>query len=365
MQYLDTNILYYGTGNASPQWSSWNGTAQESWYLHQPSSTSRLTTSAFGGGYFDDQANPAVQAYYQSYVRANYPSEDGLFMDDQSPGVSQQFYGASASSSNELTTDAQIQAAHAAMSAALTKPSGAAYAQMDNTIPNGGNPWQSSQGLTMLTGPVGGLLSEGNPMDNGTLDPFYPGLLDDMAYVNARTSGYVVLMSYGAAGASYQQRSRRVQEATDLLAYEPGRVVSWAELEQGSTSLAVWPESGIYPGQPVQSMGAPGGSGCLSGNGAYCSTGGHNDVQVANGVYRREFGSCSNQGGQFGPCAVIVNTTSSPVTVQPSWLTQSYGHEITFNGGDVQSGGTISLTGASFTAGATTVPAGDAALLAP
>src|SRR5207342_868626 len=65
MQYLDTNILYYTSGNASPQWSSWSANSQEGWYLHQPSSSTRVTTPAFGGGYFDDQANPAVQAYYQ------------------------------------------------------------------------------------------------------------------------------------------------------------------------------------------------------------------------------------------------------------------------------------------------------------
>jgi hypothetical protein len=33
------------------------------------------------------------------------------------------------------------------------------------------------------------------------------------------------------------------------------------------------------------------------------------------------------------------------------------------NGGDVQSGGTVDLTGASFTPGSTTVPADDAILL--
>jgi hypothetical protein len=52
-----------------------------------------------------------------------------------------------------------------------------------------------------------------------------------------------------------------------------------------------------------------------------------------------------------------------PVTVKSSWLTQSYGHQITMNGGDVQSGGTVNLAGATFTAGSTTVPADDAIVL--
>ena len=61
---------------------------------------------------------------------------------------------------------------------------------------------------------------------------------------------------------------------------------------------------------------------------------------------------------------MIVNDTSSPVTVQGSWLTQSYAHQVTFNGGDAQSGGTLNLAGAGFGPGTTTVPADDAILLA-
>jgi hypothetical protein len=129
--------------------------------------------------------------------------------------------------------------------------------------------------------------------------------------------------------------------------------------------LAVWPEEGIYPTNPVQSMSTPGGNGCLAGTGTVCSTGGHNDLQVAPGVYRREFGACYNKGVRFGTCATIVNTTSSPVTIKSAWLTHSYGHQIAFNGGDVQSGGTINPAGTSFTPGSTSVGADDATLLAP
>jgi hypothetical protein len=365
MQYIDTDILYYGSGG-SPQLSAWNGSASEGWYLHVPgSSTTRLATSAYGGGYFDNQASTGVQSFYQSYVRANYPNVDGLFMDDQAPGVGIQFYSASnGSSSNEISTDSGLQAAHAAMSAAMTKSSGAAYPQVDNTIPDGGNPYESSQGVTMLGGAVQGLLAEGAPIANGSLDSHYPGLLDDMAWVDNKTSGYTVLLPYGSAGASYQAQSRRVEEGTVLLAYAPGRVVSWADLETGSSNLAVWPEEGIYPTQPVQSMGTPGGSGCLAASGVYCSTGGHNDVQVASGVYRREFAACYNKSVLFGRCATIVNSTGGPVTVQASWLTQPYAHQITLNGGDVQTGGTINPTGSTFTAGTTSIPAHDATLLA-
>ena len=137
---------------------------------------------------------------------------------------------------------------------------------------------------------VHGLLKEGSPEYDGRLDPYYSTLLDEIAYVADETSGFVVPLSYGQAGASNQAQSRRVQEATMLLGYSPGHLVDWADLEQGSDDLAVWPEEGVYPTQPVQSMSAPGGSGCLGGTGAVCSTGGHNDLQVAPGVYRLSSG---------------------------------------------------------------------------
>jgi hypothetical protein len=330
------------------------------------STTSRILTPDYSGGQLINQSNPGVQSFFQSYVRTNYNADDGLMMDDQSASLSSELYYSSCgcSSTNEASSDAALQAAHGAMSAAMTHSSGQPFTQIDNTLP--ANPYLP-QGLGMLNTSTGvdGLLAEGEPVDDGTLDPYYSTLLDQIADVDNTTSSFVVPLSYGQAGASYQQQSRRVQEATILLGYSPGHLVDWADLEQGSGDLAVWPEEGIYPTDPVQSMSAPGGSGCLAGTGEVCSTGGHNGLQVAPGVYRREFGTCDNQGVPFGACATIVNTTGSPVTVQSSWLTHSYSHQVTFSGGDVQSGGTISLTGASFTPGSTTVATHDAILVTP
>jgi len=96
-----------------------------------------------------------------------------------------------------------------------------------------------------------------------------------------------------------------------------------------------------------------------------CSTRGHNDVRVRGGVYRREFRECYLRGVSFGPCAAIVNTGATPVTVRGSWLAGlAFRHQITFSGGDVQSGGRVELHGAGFTAGQTVVGAQDALLLA-
>jgi hypothetical protein len=187
-------------------------------------------------------------------------------------------------------------------------------------------------------------------------------MLDEMGYIDHTANGFQVLLSYDSSGSL---QGRRVQAATILLGYSTGHTVSWSDLEQNSNNLAVWPEEGIYPTNPVQSMAAPSGTGCFAGTGINCPNGGHNDIQVSIGVYRREFGKCYNQGVAFGPCAAIVNDSGSSITVPASWLSQTYGHQITFSGVDVQSGGTIGLTGAGFSAGSTTIPANDAVLLAP
>jgi hypothetical protein len=364
IQYVDTNWIY---PNGSPPWQSFNAASSPSWFQHTPGSrTTDLMSSGYGGGYLINQSNTSVQAFFQSYVRSNYNPDDGLMMDDQSAGLSTQLYYSTCGckTSNELSSDAALQTAHGAMSAAMTHSSGHAFTQVDNTLP--ANPYLP-QGLNMLnqSSSVDGLVAEGEPEYNGTLDPFYSTLLDQIAYVENNTKGFVVPLSYDQAGSSTQQQSRRVQEATILLGYSPGHLVDWADLEQGSNDLAVWPEEGIDPNHPVQSMSAPSGSGCLTGSGVVCSTGGHNDVQVAPGVYRREFGACYNKAVLFGACATIVNTTSSPVTIKSAWLTQSYGHQIAFDGGDVESHGTIDPTGTGFTPNSTTVGADDATLLAP
>ena len=372
IQYLNTNIIYDASCCMSNQWPSWNGVAQEDWYLHEapPSQSTRIATTAYGGGDLDNVANPAVVAFYKSFVRGSFPEADGLMMDDTSAGFSQLLYGTNdqgATSTNEITSDVQLQAAHVALQDALTKSDGGSYLEVTNGLADGGNPNESRSGVgptgNQITAEAPGILAEGSPEDDGSLDVWYPGLLDDIAYIDNKTSGFIVLLSYGVAGASYQQQSRLVQEATVLLGYEPGRVVDWADLETGDGDLAVWPEEGIYPTEPLQTMSGPAGAGCLAGTGVYCSTGGHNDLEVADGVYRREFADCYNQDSFFGTCAAIVNTTGSAVTVSSNWLTQSYQSSITLSGGDVQSGGSIDLAGAPFTAGITQVPADSAVIL--
>jgi hypothetical protein len=362
MQYLDTD-WYYAADNDRVA-----AAASSDWWLHDPKphQGSVISSSGLGGAYLLNQAREPVRSYFRSFVRSHYNAYDGLLMDWQSPSLSQELYYSTCgcSTTSEIHSNARLRAAHQAMSAALRHRNGSRFIQADNTLPS--NPYLP-QGLNMINPRIGvdAWTVEGEPESDGSLDPYYSTLLDQIAYISTRTRGFIAPMSRAPAGAPYQAQSRRVQEGTMLLGFSPGHLVDWADLEQGSRDLAVWPEEGIYPTSPLQSMRRPGGRGCLAGTGNVCSKGGHKSVQVRPGVYRREFRSCYVRRAPFGACAGIVNTTGRWVTVRASWLRLPLHHEITFRGGDVQSGGTVDLTGAPFAAGSTAVAPHDALLLAP
>jgi hypothetical protein len=356
IQYVDANWIY--AQGSLPVAAS----AQESWWLHQPGYTDsahRLSTSAYGGGNILNQSNPAVASWFQNYVRTNYNSYDALMMDDTSGSLSNLTWGSGSSTSREITSDTQLQAAHAQMAAAMTHTNGQPFLQIDNGLSPNNN---LSTPFPMLNDTTGlkGVLTEGSPIANGTLISYYSTLLDEMAYVNQTANNFVVLLSYDPSGSP---QARRVQAASVLLGYSPGHTVSWSDLETNSSNLAVWPEEGIVPTNPIQTMTTPSGTDCLTGHGVICSTGGHTTIQVAPHIYRREFAACYNRSAPIGRCAAIVNTTNSPATVRSTWLTQAYAHQITMTDGDVQSGGTINLTGSTYTPNSTTVPPNDAVLL--
>jgi hypothetical protein len=394
--YSETSFIYSNNPlrNACPDLSCY----PEDFWLHKPgvtpSSSTRLSfTSSYDNptttDYYLNKKSTDVDLWFQNYARTNYGNYDGFMIDDSGGSLSGLIANNNqgATSTYEISSDPELIASYDQLAGYLTKTNGTPYIKIDNGL----DPWPVyNQDFTRLDNAksVDGLLAEGSPVSNDTIgsDPEgypayahadrYATLLDDMAHIDNDTNSFIVLLSYdnsdsSPGGSGNQLMSRRVQAATVLLGYSPGHVVSWSDLEQNNDNLAIWPEEGIYPMNPVQSMDSPSGSGCLTGNsgdngyGNVCASGGHNDIQVATGVYRREFKDCYNQGKAFGPCAVIVNDTSSAVTLQSSWLTQSYAHQITFVGGDIQSGGTIDLTGASFTPNSTTIAAYDASFLAP
>jgi hypothetical protein len=288
IQYVDANWIYaQGSLPVAKD-------AQENWWLHQPGYTDaahRLSSSAYGGGNILNQSNPAVESWFQNYVRTNYNAYDALMMDDTSASLSNLTWGSGYSTSQELGSDPQLQAAHAQMAAAMTHTNGQPFLQIDNGLSPNNNLAPPFPMLNDSTG-VKGVLTEGSPIANGTLVSYYSTLLDEMAHVNQTPNDFVVLLSYDPSGSP---QARRVQTATVLLGYSPGHTVSWSDLETNSSNLAIWPEEGIVPTNPIQTMSTPTGTDCLTGHGAICTTGGHNNLQAAPNIYRREFAACYNQ----------------------------------------------------------------------
>lgn len=356
VEYLNAFWVYAEGG--VPIWRA----ARESWWLHVPpyhDAAHRLYVSSYGGGHAVNQANPAVDAWFGRYVRRHYNAYPALMLDDQTSTLGAEFYYAGVKSSLEIRTNRGLRRAHQDLAGALTRRHNRAFLQIDNSFTP--TPYVVPP-FAMLGHPsaVEGLVAESAPEDDGTLTPYYTTLLDDMAHVDATRRAFIVLLSYDPAGAL---QSRRVQVATALLGYSGGHIVSWSELETDSNRLAIWPEEGLVPRDPLESMSRPRGHACLTGQGVVCSRGGHHDLEVARGVFRREFGNCYYRGNPIGRCAAIVNTTGGPVTVRGSWLRQGYQHQIVMVGGDVQSGGRLSVTGASFSVNSTVIAPHDAVLL--
>jgi hypothetical protein len=360
IQYLDTDWDFLG---GEPHMA---GEASADWWLHVPTrgEGASVWTTTLGGGYLINQTRPAVRSFFRSYVAQRYNADDGLLMDWQSPSLPQELYYSTCgcSTTREIRTNSALRAAHNAMSASLVHRNGRPFMQIDNSLSP--NPYLP-QGLNMLNHRIGveGIMGEGEPEQGGVMDTYYSTLLDQLAFID-HSHSFVVLLSRGDAGAAYQAQSRRVQEATMLLGFSGNRVVDEADFEEGSPDLAIWPEEGIYPTAPLQTMAAPRGRGCLAGTGSLCSRGGHNNLQVASGVYRRVFGACYDRRAAIGPCAAIVNNTNNWVIVRQRWLKRRFGHQIAFDGGDVQSGGRLDFTSTPFAAGTTAVAPHDAMLLA-
>ncbi len=177
----------------------------------------------------------------------------------------------------------------------------------------------------------------------------YAPFLDEMAAVN-RTGGEFVVLSKGTypSGSANQILQRLVTTGVVWLAYSEGHTIVQPDLERNTHGLAIWPEDMIYPNDAIESM-----------------VNGSADLEVAPGVYRREFNTCYRNGQSFGACATVVNANTSAVTIRASWLGLRYHHVIVLTGGDVLSGGIANLAGRPFVPGSTVVPAGGATLLAP
>jgi hypothetical protein len=349
----------------------------EDWFVHLPGSTGqdsrlRWTSPDLGFAYLLDDAASGVQRFIAAYARRALADFDALMVDDVGASIREQFYGDADpiyTASDELRSDADVLREHATLAARL-----APFVQVDNGLSV--NPF-NLPAFPLLGRPrqVVGLVAEGYPesaMPN-RLAEWYSTGLDDIAYLEhapALRRDFIALLGYNARGSL---AARRVQEATLMLGFEPGRLVDWEDLDTDRPGLAVWPEEGLYFTEPLQTMGMPSGPRCLDGLGGPCARG-HADLQVAGGhnaeeqpggagVYRREFRACYLRGAPIGPCAAVVNDTEAPVVVRRSWLVQRYRHEIELDRGDVQAGGEVDVHGPEVIPGSTTIGPDDALLL--
>lgn len=341
--------------------------ASESWFLHN-TGYSDSAHRVYGYDKYGCRMwgmNPnstALQARWKNYLRAKADSYDLYFVDisDMALRTATWFHSGGGCSpwphvclsTQELPNDAAVVAGHINFVSALSHNNGSKMYFLYQQA----YPWWTlnlDQTALMTTDRYLGVTCEGclaeispgpvvNPINYG---PY----LDEMAATN-KTPGAFTVMSKGSypAGSAAQVLQRLVTLGVVWLGYSEGHTIVQPDLERNTNNLAIWPEDLIYPDDPVESMAT-----------------GSADLEVSPGVYRREFAYCSQSGRYFGPCAAVVNATASTVAIQSSWLRKAYHHVITLVGGDVLSGGIANLSGAPFVAGATTIQAGGALLLAP
>jgi hypothetical protein len=424
LQYIDPSLPWTSGGMLfEPLLSAGldGAPAPEQWYVHSSSacdSASRVvfTSGSWGvtnllyqgdGKLAGGGENPCWSTrpyepfplWLDGFATSNFERWDGLMVDDMGLTSSRSY--------EELPTDADSVDEHNYLASWLLKTTGQHFLQVDNSWSDNpyiapptalysaaddvhgmimeGAPWSTAQEPDpSASPPVAGTPYTITPDGTGHAAPWaYQNVLDSMGWVDSNTpSGdFLVLLSYDPGNFTNpmapgnQLQGRLVQEATVLLGYAPGKIVDWADLENPDqwsdnqadpnvADLAIWPEEGLYPTEPVsgETMSDPSGPGCMTGHGPECTSGGHNTLQVVKVgdgaypdggyVYRREFVQCFNQGNPIGPCAAIVNDSGTQETVHGGWLKQSYRYVITpepgttnNDGWDVRSGGWINTCG--------------------
>jgi hypothetical protein len=337
-------------------------TAPESWYVHEAGYTDKehrvqgyRTADCNGTAeqvpvYVANGDIAGTQAYFREYLQTYADNWDYVLWDATGWDVADQMYGPGGgfcggsicSTTEELPTNASVVSEHSALANGLVHKNGAPVKIFANGNPNIAAEMSASSHFA-------GGMCENCVVDEGTLrTSMYATVLTYMALADATPGAEFVEYNDGASptGSSAQIEQRLVTTAVAWLGYSEGHTIVAPNLEDNTTNLAVWPEDMLYPTDPLESM----------------STSPSN-IAVATNVWRREFASCYDNGTAIGPCAAIVNGNGGAVTVSSTWLRQTYGHVVTLSGGDVLSGGSVSLTATAFYANSTYVPAGGALLL--
>jgi len=372
--YVDPNFLYSSTACASQaSVDALAAVSNEDWYIHEAGYTDAAhrvhgddamscngSTVTVPVDVLNDY-NTKVQAYFLSYLRTNANGWDDYFMDDTSGEVLTQMYGPGGgfcannppddycTTTQELPKDADVVYEHASFANAMTHTDGDAMKFFYNGLTFSDGAPSDLDVLSSSTHYVG-VVCEDCVVNSGTFRPtMYGPVLTAMSEVDAISGAQFVEINNGASasGSAAQIAQRLITIAIAWLGYSSGHTSVFENLESNTENLAAWPEESIVPASPVQTM----------------SSGSTAAIEVATGVYRREFASCTNAGVAIGPCAAFVNSTGSAVKVLSSWLHETYGHVITLSGGDVVSGGKALLTSTTFTPNATTIPADQSLLI--
>jgi hypothetical protein len=369
--YFNPHLIYASSVCPNRAYAGFIAAASENWYVHLSGYTDAAhrvrgtyTIHCKSGTdnepvYVANDANPAVQAYFASYLQRNADEWNYYFMDDTGATVFNQTYGPGGGfckgvtatgycqTTQEFTSDEAVVQGHGALANALNHTNGSPMKFFYNGV--------SFQGDTAHIEVLGasnrfvGAVCEGCVLAAGKLRPtMYRKVLTAMARVDRLPGAQFVELSTSdaAPGSSDEIGQRLTITSVAWLGFSDGHTIVWPNLEYNTKNLAVWPEDQIYPSRPLESM-----------------SGSADDIAIAPGVWRREFAACYNNGSAIGPCAAILNANATPVVVRAAWLRQSYGHSVQLNGGDTPSGGTVSLSSTSFSPNQTSVPPGQGVLL--
>jgi hypothetical protein len=301
-----------------------------------------------------------LQAWWRSYLQSIANGYDLYFIDNDSMTVKQSSYFSQSgggcppwptvcTTTEEIPDDAHEVIARANFVSAMTHKNGSPMLFLFQQV--SWNPLRDASAFVVSGKRFVGITCEGCIAATSlpTRPNLYGSVLNEMASVH-NVGGAFLLISQGnfPKGSPTQIAQRLVTTAITWLGYVEGLSAVQPNLEYNTPNLAVWPEDFIYPSSPVQSM-----------------VKGSTDLQVAPGIFRREFSNCFLWGKPFGHCAVILSANPSPVMVSRSWLTQTYAHSVTLAGGDVLARGSVNIIGATFVVGASRVQPGGALLLTP
>jgi len=364
--YLDPNHSYDDTPSSCMSHPDGDvvAAASEDWFVHDAGYTdsAHRVHGKSSSGCVIWEFNPnatGVQSWWRSYLRGNADTYDEYIVDnDPMELLNESYFSPSGGgclpwptycyTTQEIANDAAEVQAHANFVNAMSHSDGSPMyffyqqASLDNV----------SLDLSALTttNRFIGVTCEGCIATTAipVRPTMYAKVLNEMAAVNAMSKIFMLISDgESSAGSSTQILQRLVTTGVIWLGYSEGHTIVEPNLEAMNDNLAVWPEDLIYPSGPIQSM-----------------VSGANDLEVAPGVWRREFTTCYQAGRFFGRCAAIVNSTGSALPIQAAWLSKTYGHVVTLSGGDALSGGTASVGTSTFVPNVTTIGASAAVLLA-